>query len=110
MTNWVKVATTSDFTDGEPVYFDFEFETVAIFRLGDAFYAIEDRCSHDDGPLGEGQLDRAACEIVCPRHGARFDLRSGAALSMPAVYPVRRYEVRVEGEAVYLAEPDEGDG
>lgn len=109
MTKWVKVARVSDFEDNSPLYHDFEFETAAIFKIGDVFYAIEDRCSHDDGPLGEGDLDRRTCEIICPRHGARFDLRSGAALSMPAVYPVRRYEVRVEDGDVYLAEPDEDD-
>lgn len=109
MTKWVKVAQVSDFEDNVPLYHDFEFETATIFKLGDRYYAIEDRCSHDDGPLGEGILDPTVCEISCPRHGARFDLRSGAALSMPAVYPVRRYEVRVEDGDVYLAEPDEDD-
>ena len=62
-----------------------------------SFYAIEDQCTHDGGPLGEGKLDGATGQIVCPRHGARFDLRTGAALTLPAIEPVPVYEVRIEG-------------
>ena len=58
------------------------------------FYAVEDVCTHDGGPLGEGKLD--GCELICPRHGARFDVRTGAATRMPAIEPAPTYAVRVE--------------
>ncbi len=73
---------------------------VAVFNVGGSFYAIEDVCTHDDGPLAEGELDGYAIE--CPRHGARFDIRDGKVLSMPAIRPVPYYEVRVEGEDILI--------
>lgn len=63
-----------------------------------AFYAIDDTCTHDDGPLGEGLLDGTAIE--CPRHGARFDVTTGRVLCLPAPMPVRSYPVRVEGDEI----------
>ncbi|MGH2541671.1 MAG: Rieske 2Fe-2S domain-containing protein, partial [Ardenticatenaceae bacterium] len=71
---------------------------------GEGFFAIDDVCTHDGGPLGEGELDGAAIE--CPRHGARFDVRSGEALSMPAILPVRPYRVQVVGDEIQIAIPD----
>ncbi len=78
---------------------------VAVVSSEGAFYAVEDRCTHDDGPLGEGALEGG--RLRCPRHGALFDVRSGAALRMPAVTPVRTFPVRVEGESVFV-EVDDG--
>ena len=75
---------------------------VGIYLIDGRYYAIEDRCSHDDGPLCEG--DREGFEVVCPRHGARFDLRTGAVLSLPATEDVEAFEVVVrDGEAFVLA-------
>jgi len=75
---------------------------VGVYNLDGEFYAIEDRCSHDDGPLCEGERD-GFC-VVCPRHGARFDLRTGAVLSLPATEDVEAFEVVVrDGEAFVLA-------
>ena len=65
---------------------------------------IEDVCTHDGGPLAEGKLNDHV--IVCPRHGAEFDVRDGRALSMPAVTPAPTYEVKVEGEDIFIASPD----
>jgi 3-phenylpropionate/trans-cinnamate dioxygenase ferredoxin subunit len=73
---------------------------VAVFHVDGEYHAIEDVCTHDDGPLAEGYLD--GCQIVCPRHGARFDIRTGEALTLPAYRPVERYDVRVEGGRVLL--------
>ena len=64
------------------------------------FYAIDDVCTHDGGPLGEGQLDGFA--IACPRHGAKFDIRDGRALTMPATQPTVVHEVKVEGDDVLV--------
>jgi len=65
----------------------------AVCHVDDEFHVVDDLCSHDDGPLGSGTLD--GCAIICPRHGARFDVRTGAVLSMPAAFPIRAYESRV---------------
>ena len=73
---------------------------VAVFRCDDGFYAIEDVCTHDDGPLAEGEVD--GCQVICPRHGARFDIKTGAALSLPAYRPVESFPVRIEGDRVVL--------
>jgi 3-phenylpropionate/trans-cinnamate dioxygenase ferredoxin subunit len=68
---------------------------IGVYNLGGELFAVEDRCSHDDGPLAEGELDAAAGVAVCPRHGARIDIRSGRPLSLPAVLPVATFPVRV---------------
>jgi 3-phenylpropionate/trans-cinnamate dioxygenase ferredoxin subunit len=70
--------------------------SVGVYNLGGELYAIEDRCSHDDGPLAEGDFDPEEGYAVCPRHGARIDIRTGKALSLPAVFPVETFPVVVE--------------
>ena len=70
--------------------------SVGVYNLGGELYAIEDRCSHDDGPLAEGDFDPEEGFAVCPRHGARIDIRTGKALSLPAVFPVETFPVVVE--------------
>jgi len=69
---------------------------VGIYNCDGELYAIEDRCSHDDGPLCLGNWDPETCVAVCPRHGASFDIKSGRALTLPAYLPVRTFPVRVE--------------
>jgi 3-phenylpropionate/trans-cinnamate dioxygenase ferredoxin subunit len=69
---------------------------VGVYNCGGQLYAIEDRCSHDDGPLCEGEWDEDMCRVICPRHGSSFDLRSGRPLSLPAFEPVETYPVTVE--------------
>ena len=76
--------------------------SIGVFNCDGALYAVEDRCSHDDGPLCHGVFDDESCEVVCPRHGARFDVRNGRPLSLPAYLPVRTFPVRVEGGVVKI--------
>jgi 3-phenylpropionate/trans-cinnamate dioxygenase ferredoxin component len=68
---------------------------VGVYNLGGELYAIEDRCSHDNGPLAEGDFDAEEGYAVCPRHGSHIDIRTGRALSLPAVFPVDTFPVRV---------------
>jgi 3-phenylpropionate/trans-cinnamate dioxygenase ferredoxin subunit len=75
---------------------------IGVFHVGDELYAIEDRCSHDDGPLVEGDWEPEERVVICPRHGSRFDLRTGQPLSLPAYLPVRTFPVRVEDGIVKL--------
>jgi 3-phenylpropionate/trans-cinnamate dioxygenase ferredoxin subunit len=104
MTDFVKVAAVSDLPPGERLFHDFEDITVTIFNVDGEFFCIEDVCTHDGGPLGDGNLFDHCIE--CPRHGALFDIRDGSVLSMPAVVPVPTYEVKVEGEDILVASPD----
>ena len=76
-------------------------QPVALFHLEDGYYAMDDLCTHDGGPLAEGTLEDHVIE--CPRHGARFDVRSGAVLRLPATAPVPTYRVRVEGDEIQVS-------
>ena len=78
-------------------------QTIGLYRCGGQLHAIEDRCTHDDGPLCEGEWDPSASEVICPRHGSRFDLRTGAALTLPA-YLVPTYPVRVRDDGMVVIE------
>jgi 3-phenylpropionate/trans-cinnamate dioxygenase ferredoxin subunit len=75
---------------------------VGVYNLGGEFYAIEDRCSHDDGPLAEGEFDAEEGVAICPRHGAHIDIRTGIPRTLPAVDPVATFPVRVEDGIVKL--------
>ncbi|MBX9937806.1 MAG: non-heme iron oxygenase ferredoxin subunit [Candidatus Obscuribacterales bacterium] len=74
---------------------------LAICNVDGKLYAVQDLCTHDDGPLGEGELD--GCQIECPRHGARFDVTTGKALSLPAVLPIPTYKVTVKDGEIYVS-------
>ena len=73
---------------------------VLLCNVDGTFYAVEDLCTHDGGPLDQGELD--GCRIMCPRHGALFDVTTGAALTLPAVVPLPTYAVRVDGDLVLV--------
>ncbi len=77
-------------------------DKIGVFNCGGALYAIEDRCSHDDGPLAEGPFDAGACTVECPRHGSLFDLESGRPKTLPAYQPVRTFPVTIEDDTVRL--------
>ena len=78
--------------------------TVGVFNCGGALHALEDRCSHDDGPLCEGEWDEEACVVVCPRHGSRFDLESGIPMSLPAFQAVPIFPVSERDDGVVVVE------
>jgi 3-phenylpropionate/trans-cinnamate dioxygenase ferredoxin component len=94
MDNYVRAAAASEILPGEKKIVEVDGVLVVLVNLDGQFCAIEDVCTHDGGPLGEGKLN--GCELVCPRHGARFDVRTGAATRMPAIEPAPTYAVRVE--------------
>ena len=100
MPSFVKVASVSELPDPGKMLVEVDGDMVAVFHVGGGFHAIDDVCTHDGGPLAEGEL--CGFTIACPRHGAKFDIRTGAALTMPAVRPTRSHEVRVEGGDVYV--------
>jgi 3-phenylpropionate/trans-cinnamate dioxygenase ferredoxin component len=100
MARFVKAARTDEIAPGEKLIVDVDGVLVVIVNCDGEFYAIEDVCTHDGGPLGEGDLD--GCALICPRHGARFDVRTGDALTLPAFEPAPTYEVRVENGDVLV--------
>ena len=76
---------------------------IGVFHCaGGELFAIEDRCSHDDGPLAEGEFDIASCTVECPRHGSLFDLRTGRPKSLPAYRPVDTFPARIDDGEVKL--------
>ncbi len=100
MSNWIEVCKESDFTDQAKVV-EHEGNPIAVFKLNDGYYAIDDTCSHDEASLVEGDiLDDHIIE--CPMHGAQFDIKTGKNLSFPAVTPVKSYPVKVENGVIFL--------
>lgn len=104
MTDFVKVCRAADLPSGTRLSVEFEEETVIVFNINDHFYCIADVCTHDGGPLGDAELE--GCEIICPRHGARFDVRDGAALTLPAITAVPTFAVKIEDGDIYIEDPD----
>jgi len=87
----VRVCALDDLEDGGVASFDIDDRRVAVIRIGESVYVIGDRCSHANVSLGEGEVDVDACTVECPKHGSEFDLRTGEALTLPAVTPVPTY-------------------
>ena len=97
---FVPVAPLKEVPEGEARVFHVNGQSLLLCQVDGSVYAIEDICTHDDGPLGDGTLEGFAIE--CPRHGAKFDVRDGSVLSMPAAYPVRSFPTRVEDGQVHV--------
>jgi len=97
--NWIKVATCGELLPGEYQVVEAEEADIAVFNVDGNYYAIEDVCTHDGSELTGGGVE--GFEVICPRHGARFDVRSGMALTPPAYEPVSTFPVMVEDDVVY---------
>jgi 3-phenylpropionate/trans-cinnamate dioxygenase ferredoxin subunit len=97
---WIRLGRDSEIPEGEVRIFEAGDTQIAVCRVGGALFAVEDVCTHDDGPLGEGFLE--GHEIECPRHGARFDVRTGAVCRMPAAAPVPVFPIKVENGDVLV--------
>jgi 3-phenylpropionate/trans-cinnamate dioxygenase ferredoxin subunit len=100
MSGWVDVARADQISAGEPVHVEVDGTGIAVFKLDQAFYAIEDVCTHDGGKLTGGCVENDV--IVCPRHGARFSIRTGEALTAPAYEPTATFPVRIENGMVQV--------
>jgi 3-phenylpropionate/trans-cinnamate dioxygenase ferredoxin component len=94
------VAKVSEIAPGSTRRVVVDSTEILLCNVGGTIYAIEDVCTHDGGPLDQGELDGE--NVVCPRHGATFDVRTGDALTLPAVVPLMTFEVTVEGDDVYV--------
>jgi len=99
MGKWVEIGQVHNFIAPVQVY-EITGHSVAVFNIKGRFWAIEDRCSHQGASLSQGEL--MGYEIECPLHGARFDLRTGQNLRLPAVHPVHSYPVKVEDDTIWI--------
>ncbi len=100
MSDWVTVAAVDELVPGTSKVVDIDGALIAVFNIGGEYFAIEDLCTHDGGELASGVLE--GDQIICPRHGARFCVRTGAALSAPAYEPTAKFPVRVESGVVQV--------
>jgi 3-phenylpropionate/trans-cinnamate dioxygenase ferredoxin subunit len=100
----IQVAVRAELPPGSKKLVDLDGRAIAVFNIDGEYFAIDDVCTHDGGPLAEGELEGS--EIRCPRHGARFDVRSGRALCLPAVEPVATHSVEIRGEGIFVSIDD----
>jgi 3-phenylpropionate/trans-cinnamate dioxygenase ferredoxin component len=101
----IRLCGRDDVSDGQARRFDVAGLRIALVRIGDAFYAIGDRCSHEDFSLAEGEVWADECEIECAKHGSTFDLRTGTPCSLPATQAVPVYDVVVGDDDVSVVVP-----
>jgi metal-sulfur cluster biosynthetic enzyme/nitrite reductase/ring-hydroxylating ferredoxin subunit len=100
MGDFVRVATVGELSDPGSTVVEVDGDLIALFHVEGVYYALDDVCTHDGGPLASGEL--TGHKVACPRHGAKFDIRTGAALSMPAVRATRAHDVKVEDGGVWV--------
>ena len=102
---FLEIAPVSELPNGERLFVEVEGKSLVIFNIAGQFFAIADVCTHDDGPLGDGDLEDY--NVVCPRHGGEVDLRTGRAVQMPIVVDVPAYPVRVLDGMIQVGIPKE---
>lgn len=100
MPDFVKVATKSELKDGEKILVEAGERLVILSQFGEEYFCIDDVCTHDGGSLSDGEV--TGCEIECPRHGARFDLKTGQAMCMPATQQTTVHQVKVDGDDILV--------
>jgi 3-phenylpropionate/trans-cinnamate dioxygenase ferredoxin component len=98
----IEVCPVDELKPGERRLIEWEDLEIGVFNCQGEFYAIEDRCSHDNGPLAEGELDEAECTVECPRHGSLFDLKTGKPKTLPAYVPVDTFPVIIDQATIKL--------
>ncbi|HWI61427.1 MAG TPA: bifunctional 3-phenylpropionate/cinnamic acid dioxygenase ferredoxin subunit [Symbiobacteriaceae bacterium] len=98
----VKAAEVHEIPEGRGKRVLIKRRAIAIFNCGGTYYAVDDTCSHADASLAEGEFHKDTCQVACPLHGARFDVKTGEALSLPAVTPVETYKVTIDGTAIMV--------
>ncbi|MBK8615779.1 MAG: non-heme iron oxygenase ferredoxin subunit [Anaerolineales bacterium] len=98
--DFVEIAPASELPNGERLFVELGDKPVVIFNIAGQYFAIGDICTHDDGPLGDGVLE--GDNIVCPRHGAEFDIKTGKAMAMPAVIDIPAYPVQIRDGTIFV--------
>lgn len=100
---FIEVCSVDDLPKGDRLFFSVGDDSLVLLNIDDWYYALADKCSHDDGPLGDGEVEN--CEIICPRHGARFDILSGKATKMPAMVDIPAFPVRIVEKMILVGFP-----
>jgi 3-phenylpropionate/trans-cinnamate dioxygenase ferredoxin subunit len=100
---FLEICPAEQLPEGERIFIEMEGKSIVVFNLAGKLFAIGDVCSHDNGPVGDGEIEEN--EIICPRHGARFDIRTGKVTSLPAVVDIPAYPVRVVEGRIELGVP-----
>jgi 3-phenylpropionate/trans-cinnamate dioxygenase ferredoxin subunit len=101
---FIPIADIEEIPNGQRVFVDIDEFSIVVFNIAGNFFAIADICSHDDGPVGDGELE-SEFEISCPRHGGRFDIRTGQAISLPAIVDIPAYPVRIKDGRIEVGVP-----
>lgn len=101
---FVDIADVGDLPNGERLFLEIDEHRIVVFNIAGKLFAIADVCSHDDGPLGDGEFEDTY-EVACPRHGARFDVRNGYAMSLPAIEDIPAFPVRVQDGRIEVGLP-----
>ena len=101
-TETIEVCPAAELKPGQMRLVEWEDLEIGVFNCGGQLYAIEDRCSHDNGPLAEGEFDEALCTVECPRHGSLFDIKTGEPKTLPAYQSVDTFPVTVEDDMIKL--------
>ena len=100
MSRFLDVASVDDLADGQKTVIEADDRMLVLVRIGDEFFCLDDVCTHDGGPLSDGCFDGHT--LACPRHGAKFDVRTGKAVTMPATQPTTAYVTKVENGRVWV--------
>ncbi|MCZ2127359.1 MAG: non-heme iron oxygenase ferredoxin subunit [Anaerolineales bacterium] len=100
---FIEITPASEIPNGERLFIDLGENPIVIFNIAGQLFAISDTCTHDDGPLGDGEL--RGFNVVCPRHGAEFDVRTGKVMKMPAVVDIPAYPVQIRDGVIFLGVP-----
>jgi 3-phenylpropionate/trans-cinnamate dioxygenase ferredoxin subunit len=101
--DYIVIAPQEELADGERLFLEIDSTSIVLFNIAGQLFAIADVCSHDDGPLGDGDINDM--EIICPRHGATFDVRTGKVLSLPAIVDIPAYPVRIVDGQIQVGLP-----
>jgi 3-phenylpropionate/trans-cinnamate dioxygenase ferredoxin component len=103
---FISIAPASELGNGERIFVEIDELPIVIFNIGGGLFAIADVCSHDNGSVGEGEVEDF--QVICPRHGARFDIRTGKVLTLPAVVDIPAYPIRIVNGEIEVGLPLKG--
>ena len=100
MENYKRIASVNDLNDGEAKKIEIDDKAIALFRIDGEYFATDDTCTHEKASLSEGEIDNET--VTCPHHGARFNIKTGQAMTLPAMFPVKTYQIKIDGNDIMI--------